>query len=73
VRRVRRIRALIIVERINAGLARARAQGKKLGRPRVDDSTEREIRKMLTKGIGKLKISRTLGVGVSTVQRVAAA
>jgi DNA invertase Pin-like site-specific DNA recombinase len=63
----------IIVERINAGLARARAQGKELGRPRVDDSTEREIRKMLAKGTGKLKIARTLQVGVSTVQRVAAA
>jgi DNA invertase Pin-like site-specific DNA recombinase len=63
----------IIVERINAGLARARAQGKELGRPRVDGKTEREIRKMLAKGTGKLKIARTLGVGVSTVQRVAAA
>ncbi len=63
----------IIVERINAGLARARAQGKELGRPRVDGKTEGEIRKMLAKGTGKLKIARTLGVGVSTVQRVAAA
>jgi DNA invertase Pin-like site-specific DNA recombinase len=63
----------IIVERINAGLTRARAEGKQLGRPRVDDKTEVEIRKMLTKGIGKLKIARTLGIGVSTVQRVAAA
>ena len=63
----------IIVERINAGLARAKAEGKELGRPRVDDATEREIRKMLAKGTGKLKIARTLKVGVSTVQRVAAA
>jgi hypothetical protein len=28
---------------------------------------------MLAKGTGKLKIARTLGVGVSTVQRVAKA
>jgi hypothetical protein len=63
----------IIVERINAGLARARAQGKELGRPRVDDKTETAIRKLLAKGTGKLKIARTLKVGVSTVQRVAAA
>jgi DNA invertase Pin-like site-specific DNA recombinase len=63
----------IIVERINAGLARAKAQGKELGRPRVDGATERQIRSMLAKGTGKLKIARTLGVGVSTVQRVAAA
>jgi DNA invertase Pin-like site-specific DNA recombinase len=63
----------IIVERINAGLARAKAEGKELGRPRVDAATETQIRKMLAKGTGKLKIARTLGVGVSTVQRVAAA
>lgn len=63
----------IIVERINAGLARAKAQGKELGRPRVDAATETHIRKLLAKGTGKLKIARTLGVGVSTVQRVAAA
>jgi DNA invertase Pin-like site-specific DNA recombinase len=63
----------IIIERINAGLARARSEGKQLGRPRVDDATEGHIRKMLAKGTGKLKIARTLGVGVSTVQRVAAA
>lgn len=61
------------IERINAGLARARAEGKQLGRPRVDGKTETTIRKMLAKGTGKLKIARTLGVGVSTVQRVAAA
>ena len=45
---------------------------KYLGLPRVADSTETEIRKMLAKGTGKLKIARTLKVGVSTVQRVAA-
>jgi len=63
----------IIVERIHAGLARARAAGKTLGRPPVNDKTEDKIRKMLAEGNGKLKIARTLRVGVSTVQRVAAA
>jgi DNA invertase Pin-like site-specific DNA recombinase len=63
----------VTIERINAGLARARSQGKQLGRPKVNDKTEREIRRMLAKGTGKLKIARTLKVGVSTVQRVAAA
>jgi hypothetical protein len=59
----------VTIERINSGLARARAQGKQLGRPKVSDKVEREIRKMLAKGTGKLKIARTLGVGVSTVQQ----
>jgi DNA invertase Pin-like site-specific DNA recombinase len=64
----------IIVERIHAGLARARAQGKHLGRPTsVTSRTERRIQSMLAKGTGKLKIARELGVGVSTVQRVAKA
>jgi DNA invertase Pin-like site-specific DNA recombinase len=62
----------IIRERIHSGLARARAKGKKLGRPTVSERTEDAIRKMLTKGTGKLKIARELGIGVSTVQRVAA-
>jgi DNA invertase Pin-like site-specific DNA recombinase len=60
----------IMVERINAGLARARAQGKTLGRPRVSADTERDIRKMRAKGTGLCKIARTLRVGVSTVGRV---
>ena len=64
----------IIRERVHAGLARARAKGKRLGRPTtVTGATEQRIRKMLEGGTGKLKIARTLGVGVSTVQRVAAA
>lgn len=63
-----------ISDRVKSGLARARAKGKKLGRPTtVTAKTETEIRKMLANGTGKLKIARTLKVGVSTVQRVAAA
>lgn len=64
----------LIVERINAGLARAKAQGKKLGRPTSTTAhTESRIRTMHKSGTGKLKIARELGVGVSTVQRILAA
>jgi len=62
----------IIVERINVGLARARAQGKRLGRPGVSGRIERRIRDLRAKQWGKLKIARELGCGVSTVQRVLA-
>ncbi len=56
----------IIRERINAGLARARSNGKRLGRPRVDESVEQAIREALSKGgKGMRKIARELGVGVS--------
>jgi DNA invertase Pin-like site-specific DNA recombinase len=62
----------MIVERVNAGLARARAKGKTLGRPRTSPAIEARIRKLAAKGMGKLKIARTLGVGVSVAQRVLA-
>jgi DNA invertase Pin-like site-specific DNA recombinase len=60
----------IIKERVNAGLARARAQGKKLGRPRVDDATENRIRAELSRGTGMLKTAKLLKVGVGTVLRI---
>jgi len=63
----------IIRERIHAGLARAKAQGKTLGRKPVSERTEERIRELRGKGHGKLKIARELGCGVSTVQRVLAA
>jgi len=60
----------IIQERVKAGLERARARGKKLGRPRASAAVERRIRELSAKGMGKGKIARTLGVGVSLTQRV---
>jgi DNA invertase Pin-like site-specific DNA recombinase len=60
----------IIRERVNAGLARARQNGTKLGRRRVKPSVEATIRELRAKGDGILKIARTLGVGTSVVQRV---
>jgi len=60
----------IIRERVNAGLARARANGTKLGRRRVDPAVEARILELRANGYGVLKIGRTLGVGTSVVQRV---
>ena len=62
----------IIQERVRAGLERARAKGKALGRPRTDPKVEAKIRKLAAEGMGKGKIARTLGVGVSVTQRVLA-
>ena len=63
----------IIRERIGAGLARAKANGKRLGRPRVDPEVEEAIRDALgRKDKGMRKIAREMGVGVSVVQRIAA-
>jgi DNA invertase Pin-like site-specific DNA recombinase len=60
----------MIRQRVNAGLARARAQGKRLGRPRVDHRIEAKVRAELTKGTGVVKTAKALGIGVGTVQRI---
>jgi DNA invertase Pin-like site-specific DNA recombinase len=63
----------MIRERVNAGLARARARGRRLGRPPVAPSVEAKIRELRAQRMGIVKIARTLGVGTSVVQRVLAA
>jgi DNA invertase Pin-like site-specific DNA recombinase len=63
----------IIRERVNAGLARARANGTKLGRRPVKPAVEARIRQLRAKGDGILKIGKKLGIGTSVVQRVVGA
>jgi DNA invertase Pin-like site-specific DNA recombinase len=60
----------MIRERVCAGLDKARAQGKRLGRPQVAPAVEDAIRTARAAGKGQLAIARELGVGVSTVRRV---
>lgn len=62
----------MIRERVAAGLNRAKAQGKTLGRPKANAEIEARICQLHDggRGMGKLKIARTLGIGVSVVQRV---
>src|SRR5262245_47678674 len=63
----------MIVQRVNAGLGRARANGVKLGRPPIDEKTERAIRMAIAKGdMGKHRIARSIGVGSGTVARIKA-
>jgi len=62
----------MIVERVNAGLARARAQGKQLGRPRIGAAMESKVRKLRAKQHGIMRIAKALGIGVGTVQRIVA-
>jgi DNA invertase Pin-like site-specific DNA recombinase len=63
----------MIRERVNAGIARARAKGQRFGRPRVDSEVEEYVREQLRAGHGILKVARLAGVGSGTVQRVKAA
>jgi DNA invertase Pin-like site-specific DNA recombinase len=60
----------LIAERVKAGLRNARAKGKRLGRPKVILDASR-IARLRKQGLGWKKISRELGIGVSTVLRIA--
>jgi len=43
----------------------------KLGQPKIDSATERKVRNQLAKGMGILKVAKSLGIGTGTVQRIA--
>src|SRR6476469_5314243 len=63
----------MIQERVRAGLARAKSEGKKLGRPPIDPGLEARIRKALNepgRTEGVRKIAERFGVNPSTVQRI---
>ena len=63
----------MIQERVRAGLKRARAEGKALGRPRLDPELEAQIISALkapgrTEGVRK--IAARFGISAKTVQRI---
>jgi DNA invertase Pin-like site-specific DNA recombinase len=62
----------MIAERVRAGLARARSEGKRLGRPPIAPSLEKRIREALaTPGRpGVRVIAKQFGVDPGTVQRI---
>ena len=62
----------MIQERVKAGLKRARANGKTLGRPRIGAAIERTIARDRRNGKGIHAIAKEVGVGTGTVQRVIA-
>lgn len=63
----------MIKERVLVGLRRARAQGKRLGRPPVSEEIRRKVRAARAEGRSIRQIAREIGVGSSTVVRVLAA
>src|SRR4051812_13369516 len=66
----------IIVERIKAGMARARAQGKAITRPPVDQGTIERMRYLRSEGGGSHSvrwIAEEVGVSVGAVQKYAGA
>ncbi|MEX3924009.1 recombinase family protein [Paraburkholderia sp. BR10936] len=61
----------MIISRVCAGLDRARAQGKRLGRPSIATPRKEEIRTLLAQGVSMARIAKKVGCGVATVHRVA--
>jgi DNA invertase Pin-like site-specific DNA recombinase len=61
----------IIQERIAAGLARARAEGKHLGRPATDGDGVERARAALARGASLRQAAQAGGVGLSVVRRLA--
>ena len=60
----------MIRERVNAGMSRARSQGKHMGRAPVPAVKEAAIRIELERGTGINKAAKLHGVGTGTVQRI---
>lgn len=60
----------VLIERTNAGLAAARANGRQGGRPRkVDDAHAAKARQLKDKGVSVPDIAKMLGVSRATVYR----
>jgi DNA invertase Pin-like site-specific DNA recombinase len=60
----------ILRERTRAGLAHARQNGKRLGRPATAAAHAAEIRKLHRAGISKSEIARRLEIGRTSVRRI---
>jgi DNA invertase Pin-like site-specific DNA recombinase len=62
----------ILRERVRAGLAHARENGTRLGRPATAAAKSVEIRKLHRAGISKAEIARRLAIGRTSVRRILA-
>jgi DNA invertase Pin-like site-specific DNA recombinase len=62
-----------ISERTKAGLARARAQGKRLGRPGISDKLKAKIAKRIAEGETPYRVAKDLGIDRHTAQKYGAA
>jgi putative DNA-invertase from lambdoid prophage Rac len=63
----------ILRERVRAGLAHARQNGKRLGRPQTAALRTSQVRKLYHAGVSKAEIARRLQIGRTSVRRILAA
>lgn len=59
----------ILIERVRAGIARAKAEGKRLGRPCVDANPE-DVKMLREQNLPWPEIARRLSISVSTAKRL---
>ena len=60
----------ILGERVRAGLAHARKNGKRLGRPATAAAYADKVRKLSCSGLSKSEIARRLNIGRTSVRRI---
>src|SRR6266571_287266 len=60
----------ILRERVRAGLAQARQNGKQLGRPLTAARKADQVRKLYRAGVSKAEIARRLEIGRTSVRRI---
>jgi putative DNA-invertase from lambdoid prophage Rac len=62
----------VLGERVRAGLAHARQNGKRLGRPATATMHADRVRKLRRSGLSKSEIARRLNIGRTSVRRILA-
>lgn len=60
----------ILRERVRAGLAHARQNGRRLGRPPTAALNTKQVRKLFRAGVSKAAIARKLQIGRTSVRRI---
>lgn len=60
----------ILRERVKAGIAHARSNGKEHGRPATTKKYENEVRTLYKSGLSQSEIARKLGIGRTSVRRI---
>jgi DNA invertase Pin-like site-specific DNA recombinase len=60
----------LLRERVRAGLAEARLNGKRLGRPPTATLHAGQVRKLYRSGVSKAEIARRLNIGRTSVRRI---
>jgi DNA invertase Pin-like site-specific DNA recombinase len=64
-----KVEAQKISERTRAGMTRARAQGKRIGRPALDPALRQKIAKGITAGLSVYAVAKQLGIDAHTVAK----